>query len=266
MKHAVRVVVGNPGRASRKGKAMAKRRKRIKHRKKSNPTRKKSHRKKYRRRHASNPKRSHKRRRTHKRTHARKRRRSHARRFKANPRHKRTHARRRRRNPGGKLPGWAQIAIAGTLAVAGYAAVGAGAYALTQRLDPSMQTHIRNRYILSGLGLAGGIYLAKKKPLLGVALAGGALAAVFGPMLALKLGEFIDKPSAVSKQGLGEVFATNLQGYQSMQGYSSQMGSYAPQLGMGEVFGQSMGAVYGQSMGAFAPAATPPWQQSTPFG
>jgi hypothetical protein len=73
---------------------------------------------------------------------------SSSRRRRSNPsRRRRSSGRRRhRRNPG--IPIWAQAGIAAGLALATYAGVSAGSFALTQRLDPSLATLERNRYVV----------------------------------------------------------------------------------------------------------------------
>lgn len=142
--------------------------------------------------------------------------------------------------------------------LAAYGVVSAGAFAVTQRMDPTLNSLIRNRYILGGLGGLAGVALAVKgHPLVGVGVAAGALGAVFGAPLAIAIGNVVDKPSApATVTGLGAVYAQNLQGYDQIGAvYAQNLKALAP---------ANMGAVYAQNLGDFAPSA--PWMQQTPFG
>lgn len=173
---------------------------------------------------------------------------SETRKWKANPRRRsraRRHGRRRhRRNPG--IPTWALGAIAVLVSGVTYAVVGAGAYALTQRLDEDMGTLQRNRYIAAGLAAAGGVALAFVSLPLGLAVAGGAFVSAFGSKLVLALGDVLDKPAP-----------------KKMAAVYGQMGAYRSPSLAGY---QPMGAVYG-NMGnaarAFVPA--PPWVGNNPL-
>jgi hypothetical protein len=172
----------------------------------------------------------------------------------SNPRRRRRH----RRNP--SLPKWAIGALAVALAAAGYAVVNAGSYALTQRLDPSLDTAVRNRYIASALCIGGGLLLASKSPLLGIGLAaGGAIAAVGSKVTAL-LSSVVDSGGTDAAKKIGAVYG--------------QMGAYAPY--MGAVYGNNMagyerqmgrmGAVYANNLsglGNYVPPA--PWHAAGPF-
>lgn len=172
----------------------------------------------------------------------------------SNPRRRRRH----RRNP--SLPKWAIGALAVALAAAGYAVVNAGSYALTQRIDPSLDTAVRNRYIASALCVAGGVLLAFKSPILGIGLAaGGAIAAVGSKVTAL-LSSVVDSGGndAARMGGMGAVYG-ELGGYVPDLGavYGNNMAGYVPDLG----------AVYGNNMagiGAYVPPA--PWSSANPFG
>jgi hypothetical protein len=176
------------------------------------------------------------------------------------------------------MPVWASAAIAGVLGLLGYAVGNAGAYALTQRLDPTLQTVVRNRYILGGLIVVGGLLLAKKKPLIGAGLAAGGAAALAGTQLSLALGNVIDMKTTApttttttaptTQKGMGAVFANNMRGYaramgavygQTMRGYQRAMGAMSP----------AMGAVYGQNMMGMGNLPNPtgaPWHEPGPFG
>ncbi len=188
----------------------------------SNPTkRRKSSR---RRRKASNPRR--RRGRRVRRASARnpgrrKRSRGRRRRAVANPsRRRRSGKRRSRRNP--DLPAWAATGLAAIAGLLSYGVLGAGTFALTQRLDPSLATLQRNRYIAGALGVAGGIVLGFAHPLAGVAVAAGSLASLAGSQLSMGIGKVIEKKAEAPKAIAG-VFMP-----QAMAGVAQ-----APRLGMG---------------------------------
>lgn len=278
-----RVLVVNPGDGPRrrKGRKMArKQRKRRKHRK--NPRRKhrRVHHKK--RRHVANPRkrRSHGRRKHRKNPGRRRRhrvsghvakrgrRRYRVRGHMSNPR--RRGRRRHRRNPG--IPMWAQAAIAAVVGIGVYAIVSDGAFAITQRTDPSMNTLPRNRYILGGLAVAAGLGLVVMgKPLYGAAIAAaGAVGSGLGTQASLALGKVLDKPLATTQttKGIGAVYAQNLSGMgavyaQNLSGMGAYraLGAYQP---MGAVYSQSMRGLGSYTrMGDFVPNA--PWQSVNPF-
>lgn len=181
-----------------------------------------------RRAHAKNPgrkKRTHKKRRAHKRNPI----------AVANPRKGRRKGKRRhRRNPG--VPTWAMAGLAALAGLAAYALTNAGTFAATQRLDPSLATLQRNRYIAGALVTAGGVALALVSPLLGAGLAAGGLASLFGTQAALAVGKVIDKQPETKK--IAGVFPAQMGGVFN-----------APQLGPGRMQG-----VYGQQLGDYAAA------------
>lgn len=248
---------------------MAKRRKRRSRKSRSNPRRRR--RLHARRKHRSNPRRRHRRaaaRRRYRVRHANprrtRRRRSSARsrRFHANPR--RRGRRRHRRNP--SLPSWAKYGLAALLAVAGYAVVSAGSFALTQRLDPSLETVARNRYIAAGavtlIGL--GLALAGGMPVIGLALAAGGAVAGVGTKAALLLGDVLDKRPAAQMNGMGAVINAAT-GRQKMNGYSQRMAGMLPpfNLGIGAVYGQNMAGM--GAINARGVPPLPPWVGGGPF-
>lgn len=145
--------------------------------------------------------------------------------------------------------------IAAGVGLLTYSLLGAGTYALTQRLDPTMQTLSRNLYGASGLVAIGGIALAAtKSPLLGAGIAAGGLTALAGAKLALAIGDVIDKKPS-SSMPVGDYRAMGA--YQPMGEVYGQIGDYRA---MGQVYG-NMGQVFG-NMGALVP--NPPWQ-GNPF-
>jgi hypothetical protein len=255
MAHVARVTITNPsGRRKQERKTMPKKKRRRARTRKaaSNPT-KKTRRKK--RRAAANP--TKRRRLRARRSNPRRRHAAHAsharRRTHRNP--SRKFARRRhRRNPG--LPVYAQAGIAAGLAVLAFAVSSAGAYALTARLDPSLATLARNRNILGGAAVLGGLALAmKKSPIFGAGLAAGGAVALAGATIGIKLTELLQPKPAASGGGtpigdyrpMGQVYGN--------MGEVYQIGAYAPQLGdVGQVFG---------NMGSVMPGA--PWQSENPF-
>jgi hypothetical protein len=208
--------------------AVRKRKKRRARKAHGNPKRKVHRRKK--RRAVANPKRSHKRRarrrvrravgNPRRRVRA-KRRHSSRRRVHANPaRRRRSGKRRHRRNPG--LPLWAEALLASGLAVAGYAVIHVAATGVTQHTDPSFATLPRNRNIVAGAAVIGGILLAmKKSPIFGAALAASGAVAALGTGLTLKMTNLLPAPkqmSAVYADNLAAVYADNMAGYQSVAG------------------------------------------------
>lgn len=96
---------------------------------------------------------------------------------------------------------WAEAFLGAGLGLAAYAIANEGAFALTQRLDPTMATVVRNRYIAGGLLLGGGILLALESPVLGTGMAAGGLAALAGVQLVGLLGKVLDKPVAALPPG-----------------------------------------------------------------
>lgn len=246
---------------------MAKRRRRRRSRKSRSNPRRRRRRLHARRRHRSNPRRSHRRaRRRYRVRHAnprrrRRARRSHGRRrFHANPR--RRGRRRHRRNP--SIPSWAKYGLALVLAVAGYAVVSAGSFALTQRLDPTLDTVARNRYLAAGaftlLGL--GLAIFGGMPVLGLGLAAGAAVSGIGTKASLLLGDVLDKRPAMA--GLGAVI-NSATGRQRMAGYGQRMAGMLPpfNLGIGAVYGQNMAGM--GAINARGVPPLPPWTGGGPF-
>jgi len=149
-----------------------------------------------------------------------------------NPRrHHKRGRRRSRRNPG--IPSWALAGLAGLAGLAAYAITGAGSFALTQRIDPSMATLERNRYIAGGLAAAAGLGVAIfASPVIGAGLLGGGLVALAGTDLYLAIGKVIDKaPTAPAA-------ARQVKGV--FEGDSQQLGGVfsggSQQLGIGGIY------------------------------
>ncbi len=71
-----------------------------------------------------------------------------------------------------------------------------GAFALTQRTDPTLNTLDRNRYIFAGVITLGGLALMLVSPMAGLGVAAGGAAALAGTQAALALGKVIDKTDA----------------------------------------------------------------------
>jgi len=254
IRHGTRVTIANPAapkRARRKRKVteMAAKKKRRRARKaKTNP--KRAHARKKRRASRANPRRRRvharrarsnpRRRRSHRRArraNPRRRRRVHARSHRANPRRR---TRRHRRNPGGPL---VTAALAAALGILGFAATTAGATAITQRTDPSYASIDRNRYIMTAVVAAAGLFLlSKKNPLLGVGLAAGALAGGLGYKVAQAATTALTpKASASTQASLNAVYAMNALAAQNMNAVYA-MNGLTP---------QNLGAVY--AMNALAP-------------
>jgi hypothetical protein len=149
------------------------------------------------------------------------------------------------------------------LGLAGYVVVNAGSSAISQRIDPTLGSLSRDRYIVAGLVGVGGIALAFVNPILGVPLVGASVLAVFGPKLSMLVGGLLEKAPAK----IGAVFD---QGGNQIGGYD-QIGGYLQD--MSAVYGQDMSAVYGQDMSGmgaingrgrgFTPS--PPWANRGPF-
>lgn len=159
---------------------------------------------------------------------------------------------------------WAKYGLAALLAVAGYAVVSAGSFALTQRLDPSLETVGRNRYIAAGAVTVLGIGLALTgMPIVGLALAAGGAVAGAGTKVALLLGDVLDKKPA-QMSGMGAV-VNAVSGRQRLGGYNQRMAGMLPpfNLGIGAVFANNM-----QGMGAINARGVPPlppWVGGGPF-
>jgi hypothetical protein len=118
--------------------------------------------------------------------------------------------RRSRRNPG--IPAWALAGLAALGGLAAFAVSGAGSFALTQRIDPSMATLERNRYIAGGLATVAGLAVAAftEQKILGAGIAAGGLVGLAGTDLYLAIGKVIDKaptaPAAAPTKAISGVF------------------------------------------------------------
>lgn len=163
----------------------------------------------------------------------------------------------------------AKLGLAALLAVAGYAVVSAGSFALTQRLDPTLETVGRNRYAAAALLAVGGLALATVggMPILGVALAAGGAVAGLGTKVALLLGSVLDKQTTTA--GIGAVFSGG--GQQKLGAvYGQRMNALPPYVAAGRNIGAvyGMNAVYGMGSinapGGWRPQA--PWANNSPFG
>lgn len=273
---------------------MAKRRKK----RKKNPHTKRRAAPRRKRRRASNP--SRKRRHTkHRRSNPR--RRSHARKRRSNPGRRRHARKHRRRNPMNVY-----LAVAGAAVVS--LVVGAIEVFVPNMVAPKIPAGQPNAgttdlktlgYIQTGLSLAGiggGLFLAKKHPMLAVAIAAPSVAGLFGTMISAAISKALTPapatttaaPTTTTTKGLGALnrqlgALLSAQGNPNLSGFASAQG--APRLGMGAVYAESMGAVYAQNMGAVyaqnmgdygydgeeeylgaAVVDSPPWSQGTPFG
>ncbi len=244
--------------------ATKRKRKRAKKRR-ANPTKKRAtHRRKRRRANPSNPRRrrSHARRRTH-RTHrahrARRTRRAHARR--ANPSHRRTHRRRpsrrtHRRNPGGPL---AQAAIGLALAAGAFVLTDVATFYATSDMAKDGE---RNRKILGGLAIAGGLYLAQKHPLMGLGIAAGGALSGFGNMIMLQVLKLLPpkQNGQTALKGLGAVAYDNMSAVAYDNMAALQLEGRTP-IGMGAVAYDNLAGW--ESLGD--PIPPPPWDSDSPF-
>ncbi len=253
---------------------MAKRKKK-RTRKKSNPTRKRTtHRRKRKRSNPSNPRRrrSSHRRRSRSNPHRRRARRAHGRRHMvrahlSNP--KRHHRRRRshRRNPGGPI---VSALIALGLGAATFVATDVVTFYATSDMAKDGQ---RNRKIVAALGIIGGLFLARKHPVLGVGLAAGAFLAGFGnaidlavlQMLPAKSGGQTALAPAPTTKGLGAVAYDNMQAL-AYEGAPRMLGmgavAYDNLAGMGAVAYDNLAGW--ETMGD--PVPPPPWESDNPYG
>jgi hypothetical protein len=233
---------------------MAKKKRRARAKKK-NPTKKRAaHRRK--RARAANPTR--KRRTSHRRRAAknpRRARRAHARRSRNPSRSRRRTRRARSMNPfsgsGGSSMKKAAIAVG----------AGLGAFLVTQAAtyyaSKDAETQSRNQKLIGAAGVALGLYLVKKRPLLGVAIAAGGALGGFGNYLILQLMRYLPqkatpRASAVAYDTLGAVAYENL-GAIEYEGRG--------QLSMGETVYDNMAGW--QAMGDPVPDA--PWESANPF-
>ncbi len=97
------------------------------------------------------------------------------------------------------MPLWVRAALASAGALATYAVVSAGTFAATQRLDPSLATLERNRYLASGLAVIGGLALCAFKPslaLYGAGIAGAGVVVAVGSKAAIALGGVLEPARA----------------------------------------------------------------------
>lgn len=129
---------------------------------------------------------------------------------KGNPSKGKKKAKKRHHKKNPDVPMWAMAAIGSVLGLVAFTAVSAGTFALTQRLDPSLNTLIRNRRIAAGLFTVGGVALAFVSPILGAGVAAGGLAVLAGTEASLALGHLIDKPasSSASSPASGQTVAS----------------------------------------------------------
>lgn len=168
----------------------------------------------------------------------RKRSRRRGRRAVANPaRRRRSGKRRSRRNP--DLPAWAATGLAAVAGLLTYGVLNAGSFALTSRIDPSLATLSRNRYIAGALGVAGGIILGFAHPLAGVAVAAGSLASLGGSQLSIGLGNVLEKKPAKAIAGvfMPQAMAGIAQQRRLGMGGLAQMGDWAA-AGYGPAYAQ----------------------------
>lgn len=151
------------------------------HKRKRAHSPKRSSKRRVRRATAHNPKRTtHKRRLSHKR----------------NP--SRTHHKRRRarkRNPA--IPVWAMGLLAGLAGLATYTVLSVGTFQITKAMDPKLAALERNRYIIGGAGILGGVALAFVSPLIGAGIAGASAVFALGtPAVNATAKLFEPKPTA----------------------------------------------------------------------
>ncbi len=133
---------------------------------------------------------------------------------------------------------------------------------------------VRNRKIVAALGIAGGLFLARKHPLLGVGLAAGSFLAGFGnaidllvlQMLPAKTGgtTAVAAPPATTTKGLGAVAYDNLRGLGAVAYDNLQAVEYqgARMMGMGAVAYDNLQGW--ETMGD--PVPPPPWESDNPYG
>lgn len=127
----------------------------------------------------------------------------------------------------------------------------------------------RNRKILAVLGIGGGLYLARTKPLLGLGLALGAGLAGFGNAIDLFVLQMLPAKAggatALKQAGLGAVAYDNMRAvaYDNMR--AVQYEGAPRMLGMGAVAYENM-----QGMGGYEtlgePVPPPPWESQNPYG
>lgn len=138
------------------------------------------------------------------------------------------------------------VGLAGLAGLASYALYGAGSFALTQRLDPSMATLERNRYIAGGVAtVLGGAVALLASPIIGAGLVAGGLVSLVGTDLYLALGKVLDKAPAASppaQQTTKGLFRDGAQQLGALEQGNSQI------LGIGGLYragDQQLGNVWG---------------------
>lgn len=228
MAHELRVKVSNPGPRGgsvRKGKTMAKKRKKARS-KKANPTKRKHTRKR-----KKNPAA----------LAAPKRRTSRKRHRKSNPA-KRRHFRARRasrRNPSGPM---VQVGLAALAGLGAFVAANLVNIAANSSFDPMVRRGI------AAAGVVGGLALASKKPVIGAGVAAASAVMLGGSELAMKAAELMPKKNVGAIVSMGAPY--------TLGPGDEAMGAPAMLLP-----GAEMGAVV-TDMGAIAPDA--PWSFVSP--
>ncbi|MDB4884471.1 MAG: hypothetical protein JWL95_3237 [Gemmatimonadetes bacterium] len=138
-----------------------------------------------------------------------------------------------RRNPG--FPIWAWAIVGGGVALVANAVVNAGSFAVTQRIEPKLETLVRNKAIVGVVVGLGGALLALCSPasrwplVIGAGIAGGGLIAAAGAPLGFAIGKVIDAPlpAAAPLKGLGAVYDGGQQRFGAVydQGGQQQLGA-----------------------------------------
>lgn len=185
-------------RRARNKRAAASNPKKIRRKKRHNPTTARAA--------AANPRRRRKRRNSGVRVRAavgNPRKRRHARRRVGNPR-RHSSKRRHRKNPG--IPAFAMAGLAMLAGLGAYVVANAGSYALTQKIDPTMNTLIRNRRLAGGLAALGGLAAAFfGMPLVGVAVAAGGLVTLGGTEATVQVTKLLQPKPQATTAGIGAV-------------------------------------------------------------
>lgn len=180
----------------------------------------------------------------------------------SNPRRRRSH---RRRNPGGPI---VSALLALGLGAATFVATDVVTFYATSDMAKDGQ---RNRKIVAVLGVLGGLYLARKHPVLGVGLAAGAFLAGFGNAIDLQVLQLLPAKSsgqtalAPTTKGLGAVAYDNMRAL-AYEGSPRMLGmgavAYDNLAGMGAVAYDNLAGW--ETMGD--PVPPPPWESDNPYG
>lgn len=139
--------------------------------------------------------------------------------------------------------------LAGAAGLATYALSTSAAFGLTKRLDPSLATLERNRYIAGGAFTAAGLLIALfANESIGAGVAAGGLAALAGTQLSFAIDPVFQLGAAPAAAATGGTPAPAATPAATTKGLGAVFGGGRQRLGMGAIFSsggrQQLGAVF----------------------